>query len=128
MRLLVTGSRLWDNALVIGNYLNEMYWLHSDLIIVHGDCPKGADYYAMVWATLNAVPQERYPADWAAYGKAAGHIRNKQMVDTDPDTAAAFIKGESRGTKNCISHLERAGIPYDRFEEFENGAIQRSRP
>lgn len=128
MRLLVTGSRLWDNSRVIWEYFNEMYWLFPDLVIVHGDCPIGADRYARNWASLNRVSQEPYPADWDAYGKAAGHIRNKQMVDTNPDYAVAFIKGESRGTKNCISHLERAGIPYERFEEFENGAIQRSRP
>lgn len=124
MRLLVTGSRLWDNGYVLGTYLNGMYHLDNRLIVVHGDCPNGADYFAKTWAILNNVPQEAYPADWDKYGKPAGHIRNKEMVDTGPDHAVAFIKGPSRGTRNCIMHLEKAGIPYEGFEEFSDRTIK----
>lgn len=124
MRLLVTGSRLWDNPIIIGTFLNEAYWRDGFLVVVHGDCPNGADYFAKAWAVINGVPQEAYPADWDKYGKSAGHIRNKEMVDTAPDHAVAFIKGFSRGTRNCIMHLEKAGIPYEGFEEFPDGTVK----
>lgn len=117
MRLLVTGSRLWDDSQAIYSYLNSKKVRYPGLIIVHGDCPLGADLHASNWATLTNTKQERYPADWERFGRSAGFIRNKEMVDTNPDRAVAFIKGHSRGTKNCISHIEKAGIPYDRFEE-----------
>lgn len=119
MRLLVTGARIWDSQLDVDYYLTGCLLGSAmtgvELIIVHGDCPTGADSMASNWAKRNNVKEEKYPAEWDKYGKAAGHIRNKQMVDTKPDRAVAFIRGEARGTNNCIGHLERAGIPYDRI-------------
>lgn len=118
-RLLVTGARIWDDVWTIENFLDMVHAYHPDLVVVHGDCPKGADRIVRDWAEENEVPQERYPADWDKYGKPAGHIRNKQMVDTKPHLAASFVRGESRGTNNCISHIERAGIPHARFRQSE---------
>lgn len=117
MRLLVTGSRKWKDKEALFHYLNRMFLQFHDIVIVHGNCRNGADAMAKEWAETNGIPHEPHNAQWDIYGKAAGHIRNKQMVDTNPDRAVAFISGESRGTRNCISHIEKAGIPYDRFEE-----------
>lgn len=114
-RLLVTGARAWDDVWTIEHFLDGVLEYHDDLVVVHGDCPIGADAIAKNWSYHNYVPQELYPALWDGYGKAAGHIRNKQMVDTNPDYAVAFIKGEARGTLNCLSHIEKAGIPHATF-------------
>ncbi len=114
-RLLVTGARVWDDTWTLSKYLNDVYRHNPDLVIVHGDCPLGADKMAKEWAEFNEIPQEAYPADWDKYGRAAGHIRNKQMVDTKPDYAVAFIKGESRGTNNCLDHIKKAGINHAIF-------------
>jgi hypothetical protein len=112
LRLLVTGARAWSDEVSLRQYLNAWLWTNPTMILVHGDCPTGADAMASKWARDNNVPEEKYPADWNKHGKPAGHIRNKQMVDTSPDVAIAFIQGESRGTNNCLGHIRKAGIPH----------------
>lgn len=38
------------------------------------------DALAKAWAVSNGVPVETYKADWARYGRAAGHRCNAEMV------------------------------------------------
>lgn len=118
-RLLVSGARIWDDSWRLNNFLDEMLESNPDLVIVHGGCPSGADAMAQSWAESLGVPTEVYPANWLKYGKPAGHIRNKEMVDTRPDYAVVFIKGESRGTNNCLKHIQKAGIPHGIFRAIQ---------
>lgn len=112
-RLLVSGSREWDQPEIIQMVLTQAWIEHGDdLVIVHGDCPRGADRIARDWARREGVADEPHPADWNKHGKAAGHIRNKEMVDTKPDVGIFFIRGESRGTRGCLRLTKEAGIPY----------------
>ena len=92
--------------IIIANYCNE-----GDTLI-HG-CAKGADLLAeQAWANLKIEGYvERFPADWVKHGKAAGPIRNKQMLDEGkPDLVIAFLAKDSRGTKNMIEQAEKAGV------------------
>ena len=56
--------------------------------------------------SLQEVP--RGPRD--EYGKAAGMMRNKQMLDF-ADALVAFWDGESRGTENMLDIAANKGIP-----------------
>lgn len=109
-RVLVTGSRIWTRWRVIWDALDAVLAEHPDMVLVHGDCPKGADRYADAWARRRAVPVERYPADWNTYGKRAGFLRNQTMVDTKPDVCLAFIVDDSRGATHCANAAREAGI------------------
>ena len=119
-RLLVSGSREWDQPEVLEMILMG-YWIdYPDLIIVHGDCAKGADRMARNFAEKHEIRQEKFPVsseEWKTLGKGAGHIRNKRMVDTKPDEAVFFIRGVSKGTLNCLGHARKAGIPYVPYGE-----------
>ena len=53
----------------------------------------------------------RHPADWDKHGKAAGMIRNREMVALGADICLAFPIGRSPGTRACIREAQRAGIP-----------------
>jgi hypothetical protein len=57
---------------------------------------------------------KEYPADWDRYGKGAGPIRNKQMLDENPDIemVIAFHTNltNSKGTKNMIDRAKRRNI------------------
>lgn len=123
MRILVTGSREWDDPWAIGHYLKWFAYGHEDVTLVSGHCPTGADKYAEEYAESRDWGIERHPADWIAWGKRAGFIRNQQMVDLGADICVAFRKGSfsSKGTTHCGQAAERAGIDtyWIEYEELE---------
>ena len=90
--------------------------LFRPIVIVTGGCPTGADRMAEEWAHRAGVEVEVWLADWAAYGRAAGPIRNGRMVAAGARYCLAFPLQGSRGTEDCIRRAEAAGIPVQRFE------------
>ena len=65
---------------------------------------------------MRNIPVERFPADWSEYGKAAGAIRNQQMLDEGtPDLVVAFPGGN--GTLDMVRRSQRAGIKVLRTKE-----------
>lgn len=62
----------------------------------------GADWYANRWAKSRGVHVVTYEAQWNAFGRAAGPIRNRQMLDCDPSHVFAFDTGGS-GTADLIN-------------------------
>jgi len=116
MRVLVTGSRDWDIKFKIDVILNELYALsdvlESQLTIVHGACPTGADQFAHEWSAGRPnVKVEPWPADWTKYGKSAGPRRNEAMVDAGADMCVAFLRNGSMGTRQTIALARTAKIP-----------------
>jgi hypothetical protein len=115
-RILVTGSRTWNALTPIWNTLNDLALEHGNVTLVHGACPRGADHIADAWARTAAslgksVSVERHPADWDAYGRAAGFRRNAEMVALGADACLAFIRDGSRGATHCAEAARKAGIP-----------------
>lgn len=83
----------------------------GELTIIQGGA-KGADTIAADFATVNWLSEEEYPADWEQHGKAAGFIRNKQMLEEGkPDLVIAFPGG--KGTANMVELAKKAGIPVE---------------
>jgi YspA, cpYpsA-related SLOG family len=123
-RILVTGSRHWKNRRFVNTVLDaigEAYG-YGQLVVVHGHCPTGADRFADDWAAANrarGVVVERHPADWTNLGRAAGPVRNEEMVQTHPDLTLAFLTPDSRGTKDCVRRAEREGLRVRRFHSSE---------
>ncbi|MGW8702883.1 DUF2493 domain-containing protein [Streptomyces eurythermus] len=117
-RILVTGSRTWADAGAVQTALAraaESVPAGRELVVVHGDCPRGADAMADLWARQYGAAIERHPADWQRHGKAAGPRRNSAMVDLGADLVLAFIRDGSRGATHCALLAEQAGIPVRRF-------------
>jgi hypothetical protein len=112
MRILVTGSRDWTDVAVIDDALREaVRGVPADeVVIVHGDCPTGADAIVDMLALASGFTVEKYPAQWEVHGKAAGPIRNAKMVEDGADVCLAFPQGVSRGTRGCIELAKVAGI------------------
>lgn len=112
-RILITGSRTWTNEHAIRDALATLIAQHGpeNVTIIHGACPHGADqltdHIAQTWTGLTI---ERHPADWATHGKAAGPLRNQQMVDAGADICLAFVRDGSRGTRDCTRRAHAAGI------------------
>jgi len=69
---------------------------------------KGADTLAEQFAKENNLPVKIFKPDWAKYGRGAGPVRNKQIVEY-ADKVIAFWDGESKGTKSSIDLAEKSG-------------------
>lgn len=114
-RILVTGSRNWTSWTAVDHALTRARWdlaAGGPVTVVHGACPTGADFLAGSWAgSVAGVTEEAHPADWNTHGKAAGPIRNQEMVDAGADVCIAFLMGDSRGTRDCMRRARAAGIP-----------------
>jgi hypothetical protein len=113
----VTGSRTWLGHVTIARVLRDTvrYRKPSSVTIVHGGA-YGADRIAHDTAKVLGYQTEVHPADWNTHGKAAGPIRNKEMVEAGADICLAFIRDNSRGATHCADLAEAAGIPTQRYE------------
>jgi hypothetical protein len=88
----------------------------SDLIHMKGVPSKvvqggasGADTMARKWAIHMAVSCVEMAADWEKHGKAAGPIRNQDMLDRHkPQFVVAFPGG--KGTADMVARARKAGI------------------
>lgn len=111
-RLLVTGSRDWDEPEIIQDALVKAFMATDQKItLVSGNCPTGADRIAEEFWTLNEMGElELHPAEWNKYGKRAGFVRNQYMVDSGIDLVLGFVKNNSRGASHTIRLAEQAGI------------------
>jgi hypothetical protein len=112
-RLLVTGSRTWDDVRTIEQALGVILDRHPEgILLVHGACSRGADAIADAYAARTPGYQiEAHPADWHRYGRAAGYRRNAEMVALGADGYAAFIRGGSPGSTSAVRLARAAGIP-----------------
>ncbi len=118
-RILVTGSRhcTEDQARFVRLRLKyasgEARMAGRPVIIRHGKCPHGGvDKVAHDWAEKTlGVTAEPMPADWDTHGRAAGPIRNGEMVALGAEICEAFPAPDSRGTWDCIRKAADAGIP-----------------
>lgn len=124
MRILVTGSRAWDDHTAVWAALDAAVDGQREVTVVHGACPRGADAWAAQWCEEFAayydnlgiaVSEERHPADWQGYGKRAGFIRNAEMAAAGADLCLAFIKDGSAGAAHCAVQADNAGIPVKRW-------------
>jgi UDP-N-acetylmuramoylalanine-D-glutamate ligase len=113
MRILVCGGRDYCDYHEFDRRMDDLYsWLGEGedfgLTVIQGGA-KGADFLAKGWAKSLGFPCTEFPADWKKHGKAAGAIRNQQMLDEGkPDLVVAFPGGN--GTKDMVSRARKAGI------------------
>jgi hypothetical protein len=79
----------------------------------------GADTVAYLWAVNHNTVHYRFPAEWDRYGRAAGTLRNQQMLDeADHDLVVAVHRDWSRnsGTLDMVKRCEKIGLPVFRVE------------
>lgn len=119
-RVLVCGSRDWDDSDIVRAVLDGVLARHKKesharMLIIEGDA-SGADRMAGSWAERNPWDTDllKFPANWELHGKAAGPIRNKQMlIEGEPTLVIAFADNleESKGTNNMVTQAKKAGLP-----------------
>lgn len=107
MKVLVCGSRNFNDAELMEDVLKQ--WDIRE--IIEGEA-RGADSLAREYAERHGLVCHKFPALWDQHGKAAGPIRNAQMLrEGNPELVVAFRGVNSRGTQNMINQAEKAGVP-----------------
>jgi len=115
VKVLICGDRNWDHHLIMKTLISGLYSMYlNDLYIIQGEA-KGADSMARDIGTTFVREKNilSFPAEWDKYGKGAGPIRNKQMLDEGPDLVIAFHSDieNSKGTKNMVDQAWSKGVP-----------------
>lgn len=112
--IAITGSRDWtdDNAVseVIQMERAIAQTKKATLVVLHGDCPTGADAIAEAICGLRGIHSLKCPARWSALGKGAGPQRNNVMAALKPACCYAFPLPSSRGTYDCINAMNMENV------------------
>lgn len=118
MRILVCGGRDMHRA-------DAWNWLEQNAkdelafasgcfsptidVLINGGC-RGADEGARDWGKSEGAVVITCPANWKKHGKAAGPIRNLEMlVNHKPDYVIALPGG--KGTANMVNLAKSMGVP-----------------
>ncbi len=113
MKILCCGSRDFANPFLVSLAIDQrIAGLPVPTWIIHGDAP-GADRIAAKAGERHGHNVQAFKADWDAYGKRAGVIRNLQMLDENPDLVIAWWNGSSPGTAHTLTEARKRGIPVE---------------
>lgn len=91
-----------------------------DVVIQGGQ--SGADEGGMLWSKRHSLRMLEYPALWRTHGRAAGPIRNQQMLDEGRPTIAIGFPG-GNGTKDMTAKIRAAisrGMPLRLIEVWRD--------
>lgn len=110
LRLAVVGSRDYLDYQEFSSLLQLLLRTWSGPVELVSGGARGADSLASRYSQDHRLSIRVFWADWNQHGKAAGMIRNREIVQYST-ALVAFWDGESRGTANSISLAKRAGIP-----------------
>lgn len=116
MRVLIFGGRDFVGDERATRWLDYILadWGDGELTVITG-MARGADTFGKEWGIEHHHTIDRYPADWNKHGKAAGHIRNQQMLDSGVELAIQFPGG--RGTADMRRRLDKAGVKVFEYSE-----------
>lgn len=119
IKILVCGGRQYTNRKKIHQVLDALKQHYGDIYIISG-AATGADMLVIKWSIANDVKYKAYPAEWTKYGKAAGPIRNQQMLDEEkPNIVVAFPGG--KGTLDMVKRSMRSEIQvFNVLEDIDN--------
>jgi hypothetical protein len=116
-KILVTGDREWND---ITRIVKALEGYRPGTILINGAC-RGADNFCAAVGEALKFEVRSYPADWRRYPRAAGPIRNQQMIDEEHkpgepiDLCLAFHNDiqNSKGTADMLDRVVKAGIPWE---------------
>lgn len=106
MIVAVIGSRNFSDYNLLESTLISMPKITQ---IISGGA-KGADSLAATYAVQHQLPLVIFKPDWKTYGKGAGIVRNRQIMEV-AEMVVAFWDGTSKGTANSLKLAKSNDIP-----------------
>lgn len=125
-RILVCGDRSWTSVKEIEVVLLLVQSILGKIEIIEGEA-RGADSIARNIGEKQGWKVYRFPANWDAHGKAAGPIRNTQMLNEGhPHLVLAFHTNLilSRGTRNMVEQARKSKVPTWTYEDGMDALIK----
>lgn len=113
MRVAIVGSRTFDDKALLDTTMDTLIYNGKPVkptLVVSGGA-SGADTLGEAWAKARSIPTEILKPDWVKHGRAAGHIRNRDIVK-QADLIVAFWDGVSKGTMSTRKEARRVGKPF----------------
>lgn len=108
-RIAFSGGPACNDHRHIWSALDKVHARHTDMVLLHGATPTGAERAAACWADARKVPQVAFRPDWNRDKKAAPFKRNERMIDAMP---AGLIVFSGTGIQDNLVDKARAfGIP-----------------
>lgn len=110
-RVIVCGGRNFGDKNLCFEMLNLYLGKYKNPEIVSGNT-KGADSFGEEYAKEHGLKVTVFKPNWKQYGRAAGPIRNREMLLYALEESAviiAFWDGQSKGTMNMIDQARKAG-------------------
>jgi hypothetical protein len=119
-KVAISGSRRYAKSWLVQQCIATEYRkCNGEIVFLVGDCQTGVDSITKSFLETSGWPFKEFFADWAVHGKAAGPIRNREMINYGADLLIAFPDSGSRGTKDCATYAASKGIEVY-FPEFES--------
>lgn len=100
MKIAVVGSRGIGDIIILEQIWERLKFGFEGHTIVSGGA-KGVDQIARKFAFEHKIPIIEHLADWNKYGKKAGYLRNKDIIE-ECDCCIAIWDGDSPGTAHDI--------------------------
>lgn len=108
-KIAFTGGLDCNDHLAIWAALDRVHAKHSDMVLLHGGAPRGAERIAAAWADTRGVTQIVFKPDWTRYGKSAPFKRNDRLIELLPIGLIVFPG--SGITDNLADKARAIGIP-----------------
>lgn len=109
MKLAIIGSREFKDSKLARQIFFSYFATNQVYEIISGGA-KGADTCARIIAKKFGVKLTEFLPDWDKYGKSAGMIRNKDIINS-ADFVLAFWNGKSKGTANSLNLAKNSKKP-----------------
>ena len=104
MKVAIIGSRSFKDYDLLKKTLDGI----AEISLIISGCAVGADTLGELYAKEKGIPTLLFRPDWEKYGKAAGFIRNKEII-SNADFVIAFWDTKSKGTAHSISLANKQG-------------------
>lgn len=121
IKILVTGDRDWYDKEMIESALRA----YQPCSLIQGGA-RGADTIADIVATELGIESTTVKANWKEHGRAAGPIRNREMLKYKPDIVLAFHNDiiSSKGTRDMCRASIKQGIKVILYSEQDPKGIE----
>ena len=106
MKTIVAGSRDINSPKMVKEAIEACDWEITEIV---SGTARGVDRMGELVAKSKGIPVKQFPANWDAFGRRAGIVRNTEMARY-ADCLCAIWNGHSPGTKHMIDEAYRQGL------------------